>query len=661
MGKIRRNKVRHSDYLNPLIFNSNGIAELQFDGDDEFSHDGPIGAIREQLQNSNIEEKINGLQTLAVFASNKEKVDLLCTTDIIRIVGPLLCERDEAVRNAAAGALRNCSVHGTEICEYLVLQDLMTPLLALLMDYMHDDDWTPKFDASMRDEIDLRSDIFLQAINLLWNLCESSMEALKIFNQANIYNRLLQCLNYKKYGLDISISVAQCLLVVSENNSTCWNVLSNCIPELIALLEISGKHGYVYLSTLTAGILANIPALAASYVMHIVKTLSHSLDVDHQSILLNTISSLQQQETDSSAPELEIRMDTNDTETEDAARIRRRRQELPTDADIAVRDVGFMLDAQRIAAEILTNLTSNDEEDWQECEDTENSEEESVTDFNADMEKDSSDCCNKLPVELSESIKSLAVVEKLWKKAQPLQEDVVDLLRCTNDDLLKKTNFLRVSSLIALQNMCNCLDTEDLGGCNAVYNVWVELGKQVFKVSPDTQSDISLLEPSTSLMRSALEHLKSSKDLFSQMSQNDLELILGGINNCSVPEIRANWFRMLGTLGCLLPETLVKIIILFIIEATEQEEDVWCMSEALDAFMDIFADNDWHQIVIEGKIIERIQNLSKVFKAKGRQQKKDLMERYFAVQTVQLNLTRFIKYMEAETSKYMAAKNVKKS
>lgn len=45
-----------------------------------------------------------------------------------------------------------------------------------------------------------------------------------------------------------------------------------------------------------------------------------------------------------------------------------------------------------------------------------------------------------------------------------------------------------------------------------------------------------------------------------------LQLILNGVKNCSMPEIRANWLRMLGTLGCLLNEALVRVIISFIVE-----------------------------------------------------------------------------------------------
>lgn len=73
------------------------------------------------------------------------------------------------------------------------------------------------------------------------------------------------------------------------------------------------------------------------------------------------------------------------------------------------------------------------------------------------------------------------------------------------------------------------MGTDDLGGAEAVYAVWVEVGQQVFKGPQDP----FVIEASTSLMRSALEHLKSSKELFKQMTQNDLEVKLKFILFCT--------------------------------------------------------------------------------------------------------------------------------
>ncbi|KAI8119263.1 HEAT repeat-containing protein 3 [Lucilia cuprina] len=655
MGKTRKSKTRYAAKTNPLAgLESNEVDDfLNACEEMENSGVGPIEAIRDQLMNANIEEKLNGLQSMAVLTASKDKVQSICQSDLVRIAAPLLCEKDASVRNAAAGALRNLSVNGIEVCDFLVDQDILTPLLALLQEYALDSEWKPTFDAAMCDQMDLRSDVFLQAINLLWNLCESTSVAVETYNQTQLMEAFIRCLDYNVYGLDISISVAQCLLVVSENNPKSWLVLNQHVPNFLCLLSVTGDYGHAYLRTLSAGILSNAPALAASYAGTILQSLTEVLDTNHQTAL-SGISNLPNKENKDQAPELEIKMDTQDDETEEAAANRRRRQELPTADDIAVRDVGYLLDAQRIAAEVITNLCSSEEEEWDDVEDEEISESESVVDYETNQSNGSTTNLNegdKLPLEIVEAIKSLGLVDKLWQRAQPLENSLMQLLRESNIGLMMKAKNLRISSLLCLQNLCNCLNSEDLGGHNAIYSVWVDLGQQVFKGPKDT----SILEPSTSLMRAALEHLKTKKELFNQMTQNDLELMLDGVRNCSMPEIRANWLRMLGSLGCLLPEPLVKVIVSFIVETCAQEEDVWTISEALDALMDMFSDNDWHQILVDLNLPVVIKNLEKYFKTKVRSQRKELKERYPAVQTVLTNLSRFSKYIEKEANKFATA------
>lgn len=209
---------------------------------------------------------------------------------------------------------------------------------------------------------------------------------------------------------------------------------------------------------------------------------------------------------------------------------------------------------------------------------------------------------------------------------------------------------LRVSSLLSLQNLCNMMIIEDLGGAVAIYNVWLDVGQQVFQLT--SSQDEEILEASTGLMRAALDHLRTSPELFTQMSANDLEMILSGTQNCTVPEIRANWLRMLGVLGCLLQEAQVKIILAFIVEQCFKETDAWTLSEAIDALMDIFSDNDWNKILFELNLAQKTKALEKILKNKLRQQKKELADRYVAVCTVRTNFSRFVKYVETEQRKY---------
>lgn len=68
--------------------------------------------------------------------------------------------------------------------------------------------------------------------------------------------------------------------------------------------------------------------------------------------------------------------------------------------------------------------------------------------------------------------------------------------------------------------------------------------------------------------------------------------------------------------------------------------------------MDMFSDNDWHQILVDLNLPVVIKELEKYFKTKVRSQRKELKERYPAVQTVLTNLSRFSKYIEKEALKF---------
>lgn len=49
-------------------------------------------------------------------------------------------------------------------------------------------------------------------------------------------------------------------------------------------------------------------------------------------------------------------------ETDEAASRRRRRDDLPSDIEVEVKYIGWLLEAQRVAAETITNLCSSDDD-----------------------------------------------------------------------------------------------------------------------------------------------------------------------------------------------------------------------------------------------------------------------------------------------------------
>lgn len=215
MGKTRKSKTK-APKVNPVGIPSVRDIELDDELDGEEHPEGAIGAIREQLQSACIEEKMCGIQAMAFLSSNQQKAAAIVDSDIVKISAPLLMDANKNVRNAVAGALRNLSLCGVEICENLVEQDVLTPLLALMNEFANTPEWTPVIDKSIAylDQLDQSADTFLQSVNLVWNLCESTSVALEHFNQTNILQSFIRYLDYKVFGIDIGRLFEQniCLL-----------------------------------------------------------------------------------------------------------------------------------------------------------------------------------------------------------------------------------------------------------------------------------------------------------------------------------------------------------------------------------------------------------------------------------------------------------------
>lgn len=334
---------------------------------DEEDTDGPIAALVDQLQSISLEEKMCALQALSFICQNQQRTQEIQDSEIVKIIASWLVDPNQSIRNATAGALRNLSLCGIEVCENLVEQDVLSPLLALFNEYATKGDWVPSFDKTMNNQVDEASDTFLQAIHLLWNLCESTSLALDNFNQTRIVESFLRCLNYNVFGFDIAIAVAQCLLVISEDNSSAWRLLSNHTQELVSLFATSSsslEEASLLLSTLVAGIVSNVPAISGAHLSPIFKTLERTLDANHRSKLGDLTSALPLTG-GSKKSEVFVTDDPPEAmeeETEAAASARRRRQDLPTALEIQAKHVGWLLEAQRVAAEIITNICSADDE-----------------------------------------------------------------------------------------------------------------------------------------------------------------------------------------------------------------------------------------------------------------------------------------------------------
>lgn len=152
------------------------------------------------------------------------------------------------------------------------------------------------------------------------------------------------------------------MVVITEDNPVAWQIINNSIPELLSLLSIADEgHAYTLLSTLSAAICANIPAFLTPHLNLIFLTLSKTLNINHRTILAGVSSVIP---LNVNRNEIFVTEDSNvmEDETEAQANTRRRKQDLPSEVEVEVQNVGWLLEAQRVGAETITNICTIEDE-----------------------------------------------------------------------------------------------------------------------------------------------------------------------------------------------------------------------------------------------------------------------------------------------------------
>ncbi|XP_075973198.1 HEAT repeat-containing protein 3 [Anticarsia gemmatalis] len=638
MGKIRKSKPSR---VNKSLVTANDEEEEQLPVD---SKENAIQTILDQLQAADVEEKYCGLQTLALMIESPENVQEVLDKGLVKVAAPLLLDQASSVRNASAGTLRNLSTVAMDTCEAMMEQDIMTPVTCYFHEYA--ETWMPESNAKTKDE-DI--DTFIQCVNLLLNLCESSDLAIKYLGQSRILDILPRFLDLGTFNNDIVTAVLQCLFVVVEDNPTAMaKIKSNAERQLQTLLGLEGTDPSILLMrTLSAGVIintcgGNISTLPPDVINQIITILATTLSVDHRLVSSQL----------SSGVPLSGEAGKVDAPKDKAA------QQLESQ----LQSVSQMLSAQHSALEIVANICScDDNDDMQGNESSESDEPDEELCTNGD---DSILAEDKLLPEVMEALISMEIFEKVWARTQlPAQNVMLILKEYEGSQLVfKKLLSLQSRALLCVNNLLSALPIENLGGVNGVYKIWVDAGKLVFK---QESNNANLLESATAVMRAALDKIKfrengntSDCSLFSDLALSDIEIMLNGVKECQVPEIRSNLIRMVGILALLLVNNLNDItsnvictITEFILEQAHKENEVWVLAEAIDTIVDLYSEDETDVLAAKVKLVDKLTVLAPILKNKARLQKRLPKEYKVLVSTATSNLPRFIKYKKDRISK----------
>ncbi|XP_070575920.1 HEAT repeat-containing protein 3-like [Ptychodera flava] len=612
-------------------------------------------AILEKLQSPEEEDRQCGCSSLAMTVFDEKMVQPLLENGIVKCAGPLLIDKCMAVREAAAGALRNLSISGGhKVCITMVEDDVMTPLVHLLNQCSEN----LKLVSENKTNKDPTKDIMVQSLHLLWNLCESSPVAVNTVSSESMICTIVECLKVDKYGIELAIPSAQCLHVVSEENRTGAQVL--CVPEMLSVLEShmmssGSSYRHCLLKTLIAGTLLNIKAclpsgMQSETVQAIVKVLSQTLEIDILEALQRFLTQFAAtngiNHTDldggenSQIPVKDVREEDKDFK----------------DKEERMEEIKCLLTSQQVALEIISNMcVPDDDDDDEEWEDMDATSSSSSDDQTEDMDITDTNSPFLSPLCLSAEIHSALIAQNVPKQILDKtsiadKNTTVITSHPKGQILMKGLQTIQNRALICLHNMVSVVETESLGGNDALNKLWQLLLAQTFEKKDNITDEY--VEAMTSAMRALLQKMAAGQQAPQGLTEDHLLRLCELSHSSECSNVRANILGILGSIGNLLakqPNTnaLLSAIGSHLINVLSKEPKLWVIAEALDAIFDTFGDGQVaDDVALQICLVDKLKQMLPVLKSKIRQGRIHLKEHYPVVMNAKTNLVRFIKYKE---------------
>ncbi|CAH1270839.1 HEATR3 [Branchiostoma lanceolatum] len=659
MGKSRNKKYKSS---RPRPTGLPSVAEALREGGAPGNGAGelPALAIVEKLQSASAEERECACTTLAGLVLQEAGLTALLDSRLVRTLGPLLLDPSQAVREGAAGVFRNMTVGGGhDLCDHMVEEDVMTPLVALLkqvtgqltasqpMDMQagvrHAGGESPDRDPVWR--------ILYQAVHLLWNLCESTSTAVCIFNKESLLPTLLLCLRQHDRNLPLAMVGAQCLQTVTEDNA---EVLQQFSADTLKLLEglLMGEGGdsvdSLLLRTTVAGCIFNLKALIpagsqSEALQAVVRVLARTLEHDIATAITSLRGMLGEQQTNNNGAAEQMNGETAGPGRPETPE----QHQLPQATRAQLDQVMALLSAQQTALEIIANMCLPDDdsdEEWEDMDSSDTSDEVTMCDV---AEEGGTPLMT--PLCLSAETHAALISHSLPRKV--LDRTVVpegcDSLAASphGQPVIKRLLTVQRRALLCLRNMLAVLDGEGMDAAGLV-----EVGNHLmglFSVSDDQEFQ----EAVTGAIRSLLQRM-AAVQVTQPLTGEQLRVLCDLGRHSSCPSVRANVVNAAGSMGSVLakqPDSAEKLTLIgtFLTEVAGKDAVLWVVAEALDAIFDVFGDGPQVDAVAGNiGLVAKLRQISPLFKSRVHKERRSLGEHFPVVDNARVNLNRFIKYKE---------------
>uniref|UniRef100_A0A8C3P7W5 HEAT repeat containing 3 n=1 Tax=Chrysemys picta bellii TaxID=8478 RepID=A0A8C3P7W5_CHRPI len=583
----------------------------------------------EKLQHPSADVREFACASISKMLQQKHAIPAFLQRDVVRCLGPMLLDQSLAVRETAAGALRNLSAcGGFEVCDDMVTKDIMTPLVALLKECSAGLEANEVSPTKCKDtKKNCVEDIANEAVNVLWNVCECNGTAVSIFNKEGCLDVVLQYLKKFSTNVDLAISVG-----------SVWNI-KDTIPS----------------SSQATTINAILKIFSESLVVDAGETVIHMKEAETQRLKLTAEAETEENVSDT----IDNSVLKEDDEMEEPPKGKVKRENdvsdlLPSDK-WELKQVTALLMAQQTALEIIVNMCCSEDpsdDEWEELSSSDESDLFMENSYDEGSGPPMSPLC--LSADVHAALMNNLIPKKILEKTAFPNSVAVDI--CTHSPswkpLIRKMNTVQCRALTCLHSILLVSDVDCLGGASTLQSLAQHLSQLVFS-QPEFPTHTEFLEAVTSAMRALLQTM-ASKNISQCMTPEQLmSLCEAGVHSSNI-SVRVNVVSILGIAGSVLAkiedtaETL-KMIGKFLLEVAMKDSSLVVAGEALDALFDVFADGtEAEKAAVQIKLLPALKEFQPVFKIRMRKEGKGQYstDQLCVLDNVKMNLRRFIAYQE---------------
>jgi len=607
MGKSKKVRKGPTSRCDPLqnTNGSNGNGHVALNG---VLSSAVLDTITAQLQSVNSEDKACACHSISNLCEEEEARTKIVERKFVKMIAPFLLESDAVLVSAAMGCLYNLSSQGADTVDHIVSQDILTPLFSLMTQFSG----ILSFEDKMKRVQSER--IIEDSFNLARNILQESEDALETFNTSSILSNITPFMT-DIAGARVRVSCLQLLATASQGNPRGQEALASHLNTLTSLAASQETDLGVRISA--ALVMASSDKLISDEkaFLSIMECVSPCLDV-------NTLDLLSQ-------------LDKND------------KQKVEALAD--------SLNAQITALEILTNLSSFEEVEGYNSED---SDAEIDDNFTNEMEEEGNFDMGRDHEAFIKCVIKFNILVKLVDRASQLTTEAKIVIKESKSGqfLLGLHEKLVTDSYLCLSNVTEIMTVDQLGGGEAVKTVWLDLASKLCAKPEDTD----LVDALSSAVRSLTSQVVRPEAGVSleNVGTNDLEQLVSVYslyNTEKAANIRTNIVNILGGFGMVAARNITdpacKLVITkltsWILETVVSDACLRVSVEGFDRIFDVFSEDDSDGLFAELNLLTKLKHLQPILQKRIKKESKSLQHEDRAVtSTIKLNLQRFVAYKE---------------